>query len=127
MPGMTFAVATRMRTSKLMLFTTACLSMFGACVASVEDDAAPAVGDVESALGPTEVVPAINCPDLVARVPYSEDCTTPRGDGTRQCTTTLTTHRFIASSPTGPVCRSGSTTSTTSCGFCVVPELPDPF
>jgi hypothetical protein len=116
-----------MRTFKLILFTIACLSMFGACVASVEDDAAPAVGEVESALGPIEVVPAINCPDLVVRVPHWEDCTTPRGDGTRECTTTLTTHRFLVFTPTGPACRSGSTTSTTSCGLCVVPELPGPF
>lgn len=117
---MPFALAARMRTFKLILFTSICLSMLGGCVAYVEDDPAEAVSEVESAI--IEVQPI--CGDLVLKLHYSEDCTTPRGDGFRECTDTITTHRSPVFKVTGFECKTTSTTITKSCGLCVVLDLP---
>jgi hypothetical protein len=116
----------RMRKFQLLLLTTACLSLFGGCVEPIDEDPAQALGEVETAEveSAIEVTPVPLCPDLVLRLRYSEECFTPRGEGLRECTDTITTHRTPVFKITGIECKTTDTTVTTSCGLCVVLDLP---
>jgi hypothetical protein len=97
--------------------------MFGACVTSVEGEPEESVDEVESAIE-LEAEPFPICPDLVFRLQYSQECWTPRGNGTRQCTDTITQHRGPVFKVTGIECKTINTTVSTSCGLCVVIDLP---